>query len=60
MDQIIIKANLLLQDPNVIPLVRWLFPQCQVHVVPPGYTVTPEPEANSSTVTAEMEVHQDA
>jgi hypothetical protein len=41
MDQIIIKANLLSQDSNLIPLVRWLFPECQIHVVPPEYTGNP-------------------
>jgi hypothetical protein len=60
MDQIIIKADLLLQDSNLIPLVRWLFPECQIHVVPPEDTVTPKPEANSSTVTAEMKANQGA
>jgi hypothetical protein len=60
MDQIIIKANMFLQDSNLIPLVRWLFPECQIHVVPPEYGMTPEPKANSSTVTAETEVHHAA
>jgi hypothetical protein len=60
MDQIIIKANLLSKDSNLIPLVRWLFPECQIHVVPPEYTLTPDPEANSPTVPAEMKAHQGA
>jgi hypothetical protein len=58
MDRIIIKANLFLQEPNLIPLIRWLFPECPVHVVPPEYTVTPEPEDNPSAV--EMEAAQGA
>jgi hypothetical protein len=60
MDQIVIKANLFLQDSNLIPFVRWLFPECQIHVVPPEDTLTPKPETTSSTVTAEMEVNQGA
>jgi hypothetical protein len=58
MDQIIIKTDLLSQHSNLIPLVRWLFPRCQIHVVPPEYTGKPESEANSSTVTVKLEARQ--
>jgi hypothetical protein len=58
MHQIIIKANLLLQDSNLIRLVRGLFPECQIHVVPPEDSVAPKPEADSSSVTAEMKANQ--
>ena len=59
MDQIIIKANLFLEDSNLIRLVRGLFPECQIDVVPQEDTVTPKP-ADPSTVTAEMKANQGA
>jgi hypothetical protein len=48
MKEIIIKADEFTHDSNLIPLVRWLFPECQIHLVPSENTATHRQEDYSS------------
>jgi hypothetical protein len=59
MDRIIIKADMVAHDSNLIRLVRWLFPECQIHVVPAKNTPRHKAQNYSSIPTAVMKANLD-
>jgi hypothetical protein len=60
MDRIIVKSNVLSQDSNLIPLVRWLFPECQIHIVPSSSTPRQKAQDHSSISAAVAKANLDA
>jgi hypothetical protein len=60
MDRIIIKDNLLSQEASLIPVIRWLFPECQIHVVPGENTARRKAKTDSLNPSAGMEANQGA
>jgi hypothetical protein len=55
MEEIIIKVDVFSHDSNLIPFVRWLFPECRIHPVPSEDLLTHMPNGYSSLAAAVME-----
>jgi hypothetical protein len=60
MDRITIKDNLLSQNTNLIPVIRWLFPECQIHVVPGEKTARRRAGADSLNPSTVVEANRGA